>query len=411
MSRDQLLEQLQYLLKQKKSRKFYAEKLGITEQEVRELLDELKTGKYTEAETAVYIADLEEKVVRFEEDLKNKTAELILHSKTEIRNLQELIEKTQIDTTKWEVSKYVQNYWGNSNQPHWQVKAWLSPKSEISTFQDNFKQFLSDYAPQSLFLSFEEEFESSKCLLLNKQDSHLNKYDIKGDNDIIDRLSLIESKVAKILQKATSTSLLDKIIYIIGSDEFNSEWTKTTTKGTEQQNILPYHIAFQLICQHEAKIINSIIHSAKEIEVVYIPGNHDEYVGWHMISWLQTYFRNNSSIKFDISPEYTKCVKYGNSAMMFNHGDAIKPQKLANMFPMEFKNEWSSCDNFYIFTGDKHVELSMDFNGIKFYQIPALSNAKSLWDSKNGYTCSKAEMTAFLIEKENGISDIYKEFL
>jgi len=43
MSENQtLLQQLGQLLKQKKSKKFYAEKLGITEDEVSELLLELK---------------------------------------------------------------------------------------------------------------------------------------------------------------------------------------------------------------------------------------------------------------------------------------------------------------------------------------------------------------------------------
>ncbi len=94
---------------------------------------------------------------------------------------------------------------------------------------------------------------------------------------------------------------------------------------------------------------------------------------------------------------------------MFNHGDAIKPEKLASIFPMEFKNKWSLCDNFYIFTGDKHHELSKDFMGIKFYQLPALSRAKSSWDDKQGHTCSKAELTAFVIDQSDGMTDIIKQ--
>jgi hypothetical protein len=96
---------------------------------------------------------------------------------------------------------------------------------------------------------------------------------------------------------------------------------------------------------------------------------------------------------------------------MFNHGDALKPAKLAAIFPMEYRDEWSYHTKFYIFTGDKHHELSQDFNGIKFYQIPAFSNAKSSWDEKNGYTCAKAEVTAFLIEEENGMTNIFKQYL
>ena len=145
------------------------------------------------------------------------------------------------------------------------------------------------------------------------------------------------------------------------------------------------------------------------IEVIYVPGNHDEYVGWHIINWLKVYFRDKDNITFDQGTKNTKCTKYGKSGIMFNHGDAIKPEKLAGMFPILFKDEWSSCNDYYIFTGDKHHEKSQDINGIKFYQLPALSSAKSLWDDKNGYICTKAEITGFMIDEQIGLTNIFKQ--
>jgi Mn-dependent DtxR family transcriptional regulator len=70
MSENQhLLSQLERLLRQKKSTKFYAEKLGIQESDVKELLKQLKDREYirNEAESAIYIAELEDKIVKFEE--------------------------------------------------------------------------------------------------------------------------------------------------------------------------------------------------------------------------------------------------------------------------------------------------------------------------------------------------------
>lgn len=154
-----------------------------------------------------------------------------------------------------------------------------------------------------------------------------------------------------------------------------------------------------------------LLQYAKNVSVVYVSGNHDEFVGWHMVNWLQTYFRKEERADFNISPKYRKYVGYGNSALMFNHGDAIKPAKLAGIFPMEFKENWSNYNNFYIFTGDKHHEVSHDFNGIKFYQIPAFSNSKSLWDDKNGHVMSKGEVTAFLIDENDGMTNIFKQYL
>jgi len=410
-----LLNQLQSLLSWKKSKKFYADKLGITEGEIDELLKEIRSREdiQNDAEKGNYVAELEETIVRFEEDLAKGTGEVIFNTKDEIKSLDELIVKCKIDTDKWEITKYVQNYWGNGETPHWQVKAWLGKKSTEQVFQDAFVDFLASYEPVSQAIATPkiEVNKESAMLVINKQDSHLNKYDIDGDNNIVDRLAQIMYKVEVIASQAEMTNNLEKITYIIGSDEFNSEYTNATTKGTPQQNTHTYHTSFKYICDHEILMISMLLSHAQEVDVVYVAGNHDEFVGWHMVNWLKMFFRNEPRVTIDDSPKYRKYVSYGTTAMMFNHGDAIKPAKLAGIFPMEFKDGWSFHNNYYIFTGDKHHEVSHDFNGIKFYQIPAFSKAKSLWDDKMGHVCSKAEVTGFLIEFENGMTNIFKQYL
>lgn len=411
----QLLQQLEKLLVWKKSKKFYAEKLGVTEIEIDELLNELKNREtvQNDAEAGVYISELEKQVVKFEEDLIKGVGEVIINSKDEIKSIDELIEKCGIDTSVWEITKYVQNYWGNSSTPHWQVKAWLAKKKEEQLFQESFVEFLASYQPvsQEIMSPIVDFRKDDASLIINKQDSHLNKYDIGGNNDVDERLSNILYKVEMIVHQAVLSNNLENITYIIGSDEFNSEFTGMTTKGTPQTNTHTYQQSFEYICNHEVLMITMLLQYTKNVNVVYVPGNHDEYVGWHMVNWLQTYFRETTRIIFDVSPKYRKYISYGNSAMMFNHGDAIKPSKLAAMFPIEYREDWSSHSNFYIFTGDKHHEVSHDFHGIKFYQISAFSNSKSLWDDKNGHTCSKGEVTAFLIDKEQGMTNIFKQYL
>lgn len=416
MSENQsLLQQLQQMLHWKKSKKYYADKLGITETEIDELLEEIRKQERVveDAEVGNYISDLEDVVIKYIEDVSKGTGEVIANVSQEIKSLEELIEKCKIDTEKWEVTKYVQNFWGNGENPHWQVKAWLGKKSTEQLFQDSFVDFLSSYEPVSQAIATPkiEINKENAMLIINKQDSHLNKYDVDGDNNITNRLAEIMYKVEVIASQAEMTNNLEKITYIIGSDEFNSEYSSATTKGTPQQNTHTYHSSFRYICDHEILMISMLLSHAQQVEVIYVAGNHDEFVGWHMVNWLKMFFRDEPRVIIDDSPKYRKYVSYGHSAMMFNHGDTIKPAKLAGIFPIEYKDGWSFHNNYYIFTGDKHHEVSLDFNGIKFYQIPAFSKAKSLWDDKMGHVCSKAEVTGFLIEFDNGMTNIFKQYL
>lgn len=305
------------------------------------------------------------------------------------------------------------------------TQVWQKKRATGFTYSANFKLIKAESKAKTDFFDVLKNFKTdhkvvknqvstnldkyNSCLILNKQDAHLNKYDDDGKNNIFSRFSVIKDKTKRILDKVNISSNLDKVVYVLGSDEFNSEWMNTTTKGTPQQNIMDYHESFTAICYHEIDIINLLLTYSNNIEVIYIAGNHDEFVGWHLLSWLKVYYKEQKNISFDISPNYTKYIKYSDSAICFNHGDAMSPETLARNFPIEFKKEWSSCNNYYIFTGDKHTDLSRNIGGIQFYRIPALDKSNSKWDKKNGYTIGKTEITSFLIGKNQGITDIYKE--
>ena len=334
-----LLQKLEQMLHWKKSKKFYAEKLNTSEEDIDALMKELRDMQCSEAEAGNYISELEDHVVRFLEDVQKGTGEVVINTKEEIKSLDELIEKCKIDTSKWEITKYVQNYWGNADQPHYQVKAWLGKKKDEQVFQDSFVSFLSTYTPSAsqIVARKVEQDKPEACLVINKQDSHLNKLDIGGKNDIDDRFDDYTQKLEVILHQASLSNRITDIKYIIGSDEFNSEFTNTTTKGTPQQNILSYHQSFEKICDHEIAVINMLLEHCESVDVIFVAGNHDEFVGWHLASWLQTYYRKEDRVFFEISPRYRKYISYGTSAMMFNHGDALKPAKLAGLFPMEYK--------------------------------------------------------------------------
>ena len=343
----------------------------------------------------------------YKEDIKEGTAQIETTSTTEPKSADEIIALLKLDITKWKLS----SYWNKEKSDGtWFISALvtrLSVKEEIS---DKFVEFLTTYKySYNKVIAPKVTKDPLACLIINKQDAHLNKYDINGHNSIKTRFNAILDKVDRILKRATSTNNIKKAIYILGSDLVDSEWTQMTTKGTPQKSIMPYHKSFELICDHEIAVINLLLEKVGELEILFIPGNHDQYVGWHIVTWLKVFYKDQKNITIDTAPSNTKYVQFSNSAIMFNHGDGMKPEKLAQVFPIEFRSGWSSCNNHYIFTGDKHHELSRDIGGIRFYRIPALSKAVSDWDSKHGWTTTKAEMTAFLITEKVGLTDIYKE--
>lgn len=389
------------------------------------------TKKYCESKGAVYHENLRKKFSKLINEVKRGglpvkeafTGTEINHNTDkgtlEIKSIytsaptpEDIIRDHKLDLKSWKLS----NYWSKQVHGGWRVSALFSKLTEKDTFQKDFEKFLSSYSPK-----YTSRYPISKdtgrglqkgTLFLNKQDAHLNKKDeAKGDNDIFERFdnyfSVLESSVSDV----TKVADLEKTIYVIGSDHFNSEVTGMTVKGTPQTNILNYHTSFQLICDHEVRIIDYLLSKSGKVEVIYLIGNHDACVSFHMASWLKVYFRDEKRVTVDISPEYTKYLKIYDTAICINHGDVQKPERLAQNFTFEIKDWVSSCNHFLIVTGDRHHDAAKDFGAIKWYQIAASSSAKSSWDKQGGYTTTPALMTSFLIREGEGASMIIKKEL
>lgn len=393
--------------------------LNKTAQYVNECKDKARAilSNTSNVEANNYISELEKEVVSLVEKIENDkqegvtTYKFVASKSLEPHELDELV---HVDNVNYKRCQTWHKY--NPNTKQWSYSISVMPvKQEVKdllVFTKNFTDFLQTYKPTITLQKVPRTsfLKQNSILIFPKQDAHFNKLDIYGNNDINERFTKIEQKTVEILTEASIFNNLEEIIYIVGSDQFNSEWTSLTTKGTPQQNILSYQDAFKAICNHEITIIENLRQTTSKLTVLFVPGNHDEYVGWHLVNYLQGFYKDDASIVFEDSTINTKFQRYSNSALMFNHGDAIKPKDLAVNFPIQFKSEWSMCDNFYIFTGDKHTEKSVDFNGINFYQVPQLSRATGKWDNKMGFE-ARPEMQAFLIKESEGMTNIYKRKL
>lgn len=398
MSKNNTLIELKRLLKQKKSNLFYAEKLNISEQEVIELKKQL----YEDSKNKI---DSETSTINH--NLEKGTLEVSCYYTTPPNETQ-IINDYNIDLTKWKLG----SYWSRATNKGWLVSAHFSQTEKKNEISFEFINFLKNYKPQSKPVKqFNNNNIENSCLIINKQDVHYNKYSVKGDNNIQDRFNTIYKKTEKILKKASATTNIEKTVYVLGSDLFNSEFTNATTHGTPQKNTNSYEESFEQVCNHEIEMINLILSYSRDIEILYVPGNHDYAVSWHLVNWLKMYYRDEARIMVNSNNSYNKYVRYNNTALMFNHGYKVKGEQLAQIFPIEFKSEWGKCDHYYIMVGDLHTELSKDIGGIKFFRLAQMSKAISNWDEEMGYVLTKGEMTAFLIEASNGITDTYREIL
>lgn len=418
-----LLQDLKEVLHRKKNNQYYAKILGVTEEEIAWAREQLKREGITSysIENPVNNLKSDETAYSFDESPEDGRATVSTVVTGLIKDLDDLIVKCNIDTEKWIIKRYVQNAWGKPEDQRYQVKAWLenritaTPSNHL--LQEQFlkfaENFQSPYTPVPLMspLSLLNLSTTAKAsILIPKQDFHFDKLDTFGDNDTDKRLDRDLSITNYFVNQASKLYDLQTVYYVLGSDYFNSEYTKTTTKGTPQQNgILSYHEGFNTACMHEVRVIESILTTARDVQVIFVAGNHDYYIGWHLVQWLQCWFKNEPRVQVDSNPDLDKCILEWDTAVMLRHGNDVKPQQLAHIFPTKYRKEWSQANHTYIITGDKHSEKSADFGAIRHYGVPALSSAKSLWDQNNGYVVTRTEHSAYIIEEGKGFSNFFRE--
>jgi len=144
-----LLHQLEQMLSWKKSKSFYAKKLNITEEEVEDLIKELrnKDSVRDEAETAVYVSALEEHVV--EVNNERGTVKSTIETTFEPKDDLELAKLHKINLDKYKIS----NYWTKqkSNGKFTSSVFATLKKSDDYTIED-FAEFLQNYKPSDIII-------------------------------------------------------------------------------------------------------------------------------------------------------------------------------------------------------------------------------------------------------------------
>lgn len=411
----QLLEELEQLLKWKKSRGFYAEKLGITIEEVDTLMAEIK-GKKTiveEAETGNYIAVLEDRVVRLEEDIANNTAQLTGQFREEIKTLDELIEKCRIDTSIWKIDKYVQNFWGNAESPKWQVKAFLSKRQIDKDLQAQKELILREIAttpriPQELVIG--EYWSSGDTLLeLSLPDLHIGKLgwvNESGENyDIKIAVARYKEAISELLSRV-NLEQVERIHLPIGNDAIhvdNPENTTTAGTAVDTEGRFP-----KIIEAAKTLFVETIdyLKTIAPVDVTIVRGNHDSVTMFMLGEVLDAWYRNDFDVDISSEPQFRKYYQYGVNGFLFTHGDKEKHDELGLIFATEEPKLWAAtkyrfCKLGHLHRNKKTKYIAVDSKpGFQIQILPSLSGTDE-WHYAHGYLSNK-QAKAFLYHKEKG---------
>lgn len=186
------------------------------------------------------------------------------------------------------------------------------------------------------------------------------------------------------LQNLIVSKQWDKIVIPFGQDFFHNDSIVNgqTTKGTVIEKV------DMVRAVKEAKVfmyalIDTAIHHANEVKVIYTPGNHDRSTAWMFIQVLLE--RYGPSV-VDDTLEYRKVISYGKNSIMVTHGDSKQAtaKNLAHIFPISFPEEFANADVREVHSGHLHHEAEADIYGVMVRRLSSGGKVDD-WSNKEDF--------------------------
>ena len=344
----------------------------------------------------------------------------------EIKTLEDLLAICKVDLSAWEVER-------------WQCKKWdLGIKNALEKIETKalfsvnakFKKRTADNAPKLakdiVLKALKEEikaiqkpFETTnkfeggkkKCLFeINIPDLHIGKLawgkETGDDYDIKIACQRFKDAIRELINR-TDISSIGKILLPVGNDLINVDnKANTTTAGTPQSADSRFGKMFQA-AKHLLIDTISELSQIAPVDVVIIPGNHDNVATFTLGEVLDAWFHANPIVNVINTHTPRKYYKFGLNLIMYVHGDKEKLNDLGILCATEQPELWAATKYRRVHVGHFHhnkqikfVDLQ-EFPGFTVKILNSLS-ANDIWHAEKGYMSLK-QAEAFLYHEDKGL--------
>jgi hypothetical protein len=373
-----LLIQLEQLMKWKKSKSYYAQKLGISELELKDLLAELKNK--------------EEDIPQYERTTKVNneagTIESTIILDFEPKDDIELAKLHKINLDKYIITNYWSKLLPNGK---FTSSVFSKIKSSKDYTPEDFVKFLQNYTPKHTpkpFINLNIAKETVD-IEISLSDYHLAKKVINGDNNIKTRQETYLKVLEDLLIKVLNNYNIGTIVFPISNDFFHTDnYQNQTTNGTPQDTIVDYASEYEAGFDLLVEAIDMLSSVCSEVEVILVQGNHDKTKSFYLAHALDVYFKNNDRVFFDREDSTLKGITLGSTFIGYHHGNC-KIEDLPLLFATNqiHSSEFGNAQYREVHTGDKHHYMAKEIKGVRIQQMPSLSGTDR-WHRDNNFVHS-----------------------
>ena len=398
---ESLLTQLERLLHWKKSKKFYAEKLNITEDEVDELIKELKKRDKDDGDEFLKNTSSDFEIVKKVSNEKG-TIESTITLDYEPKDDIELAQLHKIDLERYVIT----NYWSKV-LPSGKFTSSVFSKRKTPTdyTAEDFSKFLENYKSNYIPIPSPDRNNNRNIIdvELSLSDYHLAKRYVDGDNDPAVRARRFFNVAQNLIEKVRAIYDINKVVFPISNDFFHTDnYQNSTTNGTPQDIILDYASEYELGFAILVDTIKMLKANSNHVEVILVQGNHDRTKSFYLAHALDIFFTNENSVSFTREHSVVKGTMVGETFIGYHHGNC-KIDELPLLFATHptYSQMFGRAKYREVHTGDKHHYMAKEIKGVRIQQMPSLSGTDR-WHKDNNFVHSVRAALALVYDAKFG---------
>ena len=205
------------------------------------------------------------------------------------------------------------------------------------------------------------------------------------------------------VKELVNQSFYSKHAVILGlGDYFHTNDAKNATPRSG--NLLDVDGRWPKVYAAGAELAMSIVDIAarkhQEVEVAFLPGNHDPDAAVTLAVALGLFYRLTPRIQVCQEPGYAWYRRFGSTLLGATHGHTMKPDRMAMMLATDRAQDWGQSKHYHVFFGHIHHETVMEIGPVRCesFQSPA---ARDGYNAGAGYRSGRS-LSAITFHREKG---------
>ena len=219
------------------------------------------------------------------------------------------------------------------------------------------------------------------------------------DYDVDIATDLVRRNINTLVSKSENS----KRAVILGlGDLFHQNDQKNATPGSGHR--LDVDGRWSRVFEAGAKLIVSLVDIALQkhghVDLVLIPGNHDEDASVCLRVALGLFYSNNPRVTVYSKPGLHWFMRFGKVLLGATHGHTMKADRMAMMLATDCARDWGETEHKHVFFGHVHHEQAKEVGPVRVesFNTPA---AKDAWAAGGGYRSGRS-MSAITFHREDG---------